>query len=192
MGLRHLWCGFGVAICLLTPALSPAQEKEKGAETDLGAPGEEHKRLAALAGDWDVALKYKVGPGVERDGTASCESRWALGGRFLRQEYSSKFQGMPFTVVQYLGYDRRKKKFIEIKMDSMDTSLMHNEGSIAADGKTITCTGDRTDPESGKELRMRTVTTLVDKDHYTLEWFFTDADGKEERVVTLKHTRKKA
>ncbi len=28
-------------------------------------------------------------------------------------------------------------------------------------------------------------------DHFTLEWFLTKADGKEERAVVLNHTRQK-
>jgi hypothetical protein len=34
------------------------------------------------------------------------------------------------------------------------------------------------------------VTTIIDKDHYTVEWFQASADSKEQKVVTLVHTRK--
>ena len=76
-------------------------------------------------------------------------------------------------------------------MDNMDTGVLHTEGSISADEKVITNIGERTDPLTGKTGRLRTVTTIIDKDHYTLEWFLTGADSKEQKTVTLIHTRKK-
>jgi Protein of unknown function (DUF1579) len=40
--------------------------------------------------------------------------------------------------------------------------------------------------------KFRTVTTIVDNDHFTLEWFRINDAGKEEKVVSMAHTRKKA
>ena len=93
--------------------------------------------------------------------------------------------------MQWLGYDAHKKKYFEIKMDSMDTGVMHNEGSLSDDGKTLTQIGDRVDPQTGKSSKIRTVTTFTDDDHYLLEWYLPGEDGKEERAVILKHARKK-
>jgi hypothetical protein len=167
------------------PTSAPAQQD------DPRSPGPEHKKLDALAGKWDVAVTFKLGPDQERKGTADCEAKWDLDGRFLRQVYTSDFQGRPFVVVQLLGFDRLKKKVIELKMDNMDTGVMHNEGTISDDGKTITCTGERTDPLTGKPDKIRTVYTIQDKDHYTLEWYLPDPQGNEVKTVTLAHTRKK-
>lgn len=64
------------------------------------------------------------------------------------------------------------------------------EGTISADGKVITNTGDRLDPVSGKTNRLRTVTTITDRDHFTVEWYLTMDDGKKEKAVTMAHTRK--
>ena len=44
---------------------------------------------------------------------------------------------------------------------------------------------------TGKRGKIRTVTTIVDPDHYTLEWFLIGDDGKGQKVVTLSHTRQK-
>jgi hypothetical protein len=137
-----------------------------------------------------VALRYKLGD-KEQEGTASCEAKLILDGRFLQQDYNSRFQGKPFHVVQLLGYDNSRKKTIEIMIDNLSTSLMHNEGSISDDGKVITNIGGSEDPITRKPYKLRTVTTIVDHDHFTLEWFRTDAGAGEERVVGMSHTRKK-
>jgi hypothetical protein len=147
--------------------------------------------LDSLAGSWDVATKFRYGPGPEREGKAKSESKWILDGRYLQQEYASEIAGRPFITLQYLGYDNQKKKYFEIKMDNAETGVLHTEGTISPDEKTITNIGDRTDPMSGQSQRLRTVTTITDKDHFTVEWFLTGDDGKEQKTVTMIHTRKK-
>ena len=125
-------------------------------------PGEHHRRLDNLAGSWEVLIKFKVAPGQEREGKAICESRWVLDGRFLKQEYRTMAGGMPFTVLQYLGYDYHRNKSFVIKMDSTDTGIQYTEGTISDDGKVIVNIGLRTDPNTSKNLALRTVTTVID------------------------------
>ena len=150
-------------------------------------PSERHKQLEVLAGSWDVLVRFKYGPGPEREGKASTEAKWILGGRFLQQEYQSE-SGQ--VTLQFLGYDNQKKKFFEVKMDNMDTGVLYTEGTMSADGKVITNVGIRTDPITGESKKLRIVTTLTDKNHYTVEWFQPDSEGKEEKRVTMIHTRK--
>jgi hypothetical protein len=184
---RMLWT---IALgCTLCP-VAPAQTKDQPGP-DLTEPGDEHKKLETLAGSWDVAVTFVIAPGKEGKGTAKCETKWALDGRFLHQKYESVFMGKPLIVEQYLGFDRHKGKVVEFYMNSMDTGVMYNEGEISRDGKTITCSGTKLDVASGKEGKIRTVTTIIDKDNYTLEWFTTGPDGKEAKTVTLTHKRKK-
>jgi Protein of unknown function (DUF1579) len=176
---------------VILPAAGLAQDdkgqKEAGKQ-DL--PGPVHKRLGELAGTWNVSITYIIA-GKQHEGTATCEAKSILDGRFLQQEYSSKFQGQPFHVLQILGYDNAKKKSIEIMMDTMGTGVMHNEGTVSDDGKVITNTGESQDPETGKPYKLRTVTTITDHDNFTLEWFRIDEGGKESKVVAMSHARKK-
>lgn len=151
-------------------------------------PGEQHKHLDVLVGSWDVVVKFKYGPGPERQGKASSEAVWILGGRFVQQEYKSQ-SGQ--VTLQFVGYDNQKKKFFEVKMDNMDTGLLYTEGTASDDRKIVTNVGERTDPMTGKKSRLRTVTTIIDNDHYLVEWYQTRDDGKEEKVVTMHHTRNK-
>lgn len=180
------------ARALLTVALAAAALTVRAADDKPKEfPTEQHKQLDALAGTWDVAITYRFA-GQERQGKAACETKWILDGRHLHQQYQSTLNGRPYTVVQILGYDANRKKFFELHLDNLDTGLMHNEGTFSADGKTLTMRGDRVDPMTGQNGKLRTVTTITDKDHYTLEWYMIGADGKEEKGVTLVHTRKKS
>lgn len=152
------------------------------------SPGPVHRRLNDLVGTWDVAIQYKLGDKTY-NGKATCEAKWILDGRFVQQEYKSRFQGEPFQVIQLLGYDNPKKKTVEIMIDSRSTGVRHNEGSISDDGKVITNFSEGRDPATGKPYKLRTVTTIVDPGHFTLEWFQTEEGGKEKRVVGMTHTR---
>ena len=57
--------------------------------------GEAVAAFAWFAGTWDVAVTFKVGPGPERTGTATCEAKWTLDGLFLQQDYKSTSMGRP-------------------------------------------------------------------------------------------------
>jgi hypothetical protein len=181
---------FPSVVLATKPALCQ-DEGAKGHAANADVPGPIHERLNNLAGNWDVAIQYKLGEKTH-NGTATCEARWILDGRFLKQDYNSKFGDKPFHVIQLLGYDTGRKKTIEIKLDNMSTGVMHNEGSISDDGKVITNVGESLDPATGKPYKLRSVTTIVDADHFTLEWFHIDDQSKADKVVSMSHTRKKS
>jgi len=183
-------CGIVTAALLLPLAGSAQDGNNKPTSAQGDAPGPVHKQMDVLAGSWDVDVKYVIA-GQAHHGKAKCETRWVLEGRFLQQEYKSKFMGKPFEVLQILGYDNHKKRTIEIMMDSLGTGVLHNEGSISKDGAVISNEGESLDPATGKNSKLHTVTTILDKDHYTLDWFKPGADGKEEKVVSMTHTRRK-
>jgi hypothetical protein len=177
---------------VMAPSVGLAQEDQRHSRAEkVGAPGRVHDRLNRLAGTWDVEVRYKLG-GEEHKGTATCEANRILDGRFLQQEYKSRFQDKSFHVMQLLGYDNARKKTIEIMMDTMSTGVLHNEGSISDDGKVITNVGESVDQKSGKPYKLRTVTTIVDGDHFTLAWFRTDPGDMEQNIVTMSHTRRKS
>jgi hypothetical protein len=55
----------------------------------------------------------------------------------------------------------------------------------------ITNLGDGHDPSTNKPYKLRTVTIILDNDHFTLVWFRTNDAAKEEKVVSMAHSRKK-
>jgi hypothetical protein len=113
-----------------------------------------------------------------------------LDGLFLKEEYKTNFQGTPFTVVQYLGYDNNRQKVLEIKIDNMHSGAMNQEGRVSGDGKVFTTIGDSLD-ETGKPIKLKAVRTVQDPDHHTLQWFFVGPDGKDDKRVGMVFTRVK-
>jgi Protein of unknown function (DUF1579) len=155
-------------------------------------PSEREKRLEYFLGTWDVSVQFKLPDGKAGEGKAVCQTKWVLDGKFLRQEYKSKFMGQPLIVWQLLGYDDMKKEFVEFQLhaDVKGAHTMHNEGTFSENGKVLTLAGDSIDGFTGKPVKLRTVTTILDENRYTVEWFTGEPSGKEERKVVLTHTRK--
>jgi hypothetical protein len=185
MGGAHRFVVIFAAVAFPAVVSIPVQEPEKPPISTQVC-----KYLDTLAGSWDVAIHYKLGPGQERNGTARCEAKWILDNHFLQQEYQSRMNGKPFTVIQWLGYDDAKQKVVEIHLNSMN-GVHFNEGSVSADGKVFTQLGTVTDGQTKKPSTLRTVYTIMDNDHFTLDWYTTGPDGKEDRSVSMTHKRRK-
>jgi Protein of unknown function (DUF1579) len=183
--------GYGIAAVALFSGTGIAQENKAKQAIPADEPGLVHKQMNTLAGSWDVDIVFIIN-GKENKGKVQCESKWILDGRFLQQNYQSNLMGKPFMVLQLLGYDNAKKKTIEIVLESLSTGVLYREGSISQDGKVITNEGESLDKVSGKNTKLRTVTTIIDPDHYTLEWFRPGATGKDEKVVSMTHARRKS
>ncbi len=158
---------------------------------ELGQPGPMHKVLDKEAGDWTVDVIYKFGDSPEQKGTAACHAEWIFDGHYLRKTYTSRMGGQPFTVEQTLGYDNFRKEFFEFQIESDNTERLETAGELTEDGKTINCAGLGVDPVSLKPCQIRTVTTLIDADTYTVEWFMKIGDKPQTKQVTLLHKRKK-
>lgn len=171
---------------ILLPATLIFAQSQPSDQMKLTQPGEHHKQLEPLAGDWDVTLKFRYGSGPERQAKATSTAKWILGGRFLERVYRS---GGP-EFLEYLGYDNQRNRFVGAKMDNMDTGILSTEGDMSADGKILTMKGVRTDPLTGASSNLRIVTTITDQNHFSVEWFQSDKDGKESRVLLMDHTRR--
>jgi hypothetical protein len=187
-----LRAGFvGLVIAIVTTWIAAAASLRPNEDrADLGAPGEEHKVLDALAGTWDVTVRFPIGPGKHMEGSSRCEAHWVMEGRFVRLEYASEFAGKPLSIVRYVGFDRHERKFVEVQFESTHTDVMHTEGSASADGRSITCSGTHVDVAIDKEVQVRTVTTFVDPKTFTLDVEYGEAGDAAAKTITLTHRRR--
>jgi hypothetical protein len=155
---------------------------------DVMKPGAGHRRLDPLVGSWDVAVRFRFGTGPERTGRARAQAVWTLDGRLLRQDYTAESGQL---TLQQWGFDNQRGTYYLIKFDNFETGVVHAEGSVSEDGRTITTIGDRVDPMTGKVGVLRIVLTLIDADHFNIEWYARQQDGSETRTVLMEHTRRR-
>ena len=154
-----------------------------------GTPGEPHKRLASMEGSWNTKTKSWMEPNKPPMETAgTCEQKMILGGRFLKQKCSGDMMGKTFEGVGLTGYDNQTKKYTSTWMDSMSTTLHVMEGT-SGDDNTITQEGQYTCPIRG-EMKLRSVTKVVDQNTNIFEMYGTDKSGQEMKMMEITYTRK--
>lgn len=156
----------------------------------LGKPGAKHKFLESFVGKWTVDVTYKIGE-MEGKSKAECEYKSLHDGRYFLAEYRSEMMGQPFIVNQTLGYDPLRDKFFDFQIESGNTSYLLYSGTCDTEGKKFDLYGDSFDPMTMKPAKMHIVKRVESKDKFVVEWYTVREGGREEKTVTLAHTRKK-
>lgn len=170
--------------------------KNSGPNADMMAlckPREGHKALNDLVGDWTYVTKFWESPnGKPNESTGTSKSVWALDGRFLQQNAKGIVMDQPFEGTGMTGYDNLRKEYQSTWADNMSTHLMYLRGTMDASKKVLTSTGTGSDFMTGnKNAQIKTVITIVDKDHHNFEYYTRDAHGRMFKSMEINYTREK-
>src|SRR5688572_30810351 len=123
-------------LSLLTTTLAavlPAQ--------DMPKPTAEHQKLAASVGSWDAVIEAMGEDGKPQTTKGVSEVRLGPGGFWVIDDFNGSFGGMPFVGHGVTGWDAAKGKYVGTWVDSMSGHMMLIDGTMSADGKTMTMTG---------------------------------------------------
>jgi len=173
------------------PAGQPSAAEMEAFQKSM-TPGEQHKRMARMVGDWTFTNKMWMAPGqppAESGGTMHAEA--LMGGRYIEHHWSGNFMGMPFEGRGTEGYDNVTKQYRSTWIDNMGTGIMTQTGTCDDGGKKCTYTGTMADPMTGKDTTTRSVITWVDNDTFTNEMYGNDPSGKEMKMMEITAKRKK-
>jgi hypothetical protein len=176
-----------------TTPMSPEAQKMMEEWMKYATPGDQHKKLMALDGTYDVKGRSRMDPNSPyMDTTATCEKEASLGGRWLKEHCQGPGMGgmPPFEGMGMLGYNNYKSKYDMYWFDNMSTMGFVLTGTADANGKIITLLGSYEDPLTKKMRKTRWVLTVQDTNHQKLEIYETDPEGKEYLGVELNYTRK--
>ena len=174
-----------------------AQDEEAGMDPAMMeawmqsmTPGPMHEMLAHRVGNWTAEVKMWMDPSqppTTSQATTVCEAM--LGGRYFKSIHTGDMMGMPFEGFEISGYDNVKKQFFTIWIDNMGTGIMMSTGSYDEASKTLTLTGQMTEP-MGSEMMVREVIKIIDNDHSTFE-MYVDMGGQEVKNMEISYTRVK-
>jgi len=169
-----------------------AEEKAAWAAMEKAAsPGDAHKKLSAMVGDFDTKVSSWMAVGTPPvTSTGRSHNSWALDGRWVEERFTGTFMGKPFHGIGYTGYDNIKKKYVGTWMDTFTTSVMMSSGEIGADGK-YTFESSMDDPMSGKAMPVKEVVTVTDDDHHVMEMWTPDPSGQMFKMMEITYTRVK-
>jgi hypothetical protein len=182
------------------PAAGTPDDKEMMAKMmELAKPGENHKLLGEMAGNWNYKIKFWMAPDAPPNESSGTAVRKAIfGGRYYQLDVKGtmempgedgKMQKMQFQGMAIEAYDNVKQKFTSSWIDSMGTGIMMSEGTYDPSSKTLTFTSEM-EPVPGMKTKVREVITVEDKDHHKLEWY-ENRGGQEVKTMEINYTRKK-
>jgi hypothetical protein len=155
-------------------------------------PGEAHKMMAAMEGEWTGDITMWMKPGAEpMKSTATAVNKMIMGGRYQLSTHKGDFGGMPFEGQSTLAYDNAKKTYISTWIDNMGTGIMVMEGTYDSTTKTTTTKGRMVNPENFKEMDVRETYQIIDENTHMMSMYCNGYDGKEYKNMEIKFTRKK-
>ena len=167
----------------------PPTEQEMWAKMgELGQPGEPHKHLARLAGDWTAESTMYSSMG-EMKAEATAKNEVVHGGRYIEMSYDSEFMGQPFTGSGFVGYDNFQKQYQMLWVDSMGSAMTFATGTCSADNSVLTFKYTMPSPWGDFDARM--VYTFKTADEVLLEMYSKMKGGEEKKDMTIVYTRKK-
>jgi len=174
------------------PQMTSKEQAMMEACMKVATPGENHKHLQSLIGNWNTSTKiWMGGPGthaMETNGTAQC--RWVLGGRFVQEVYKGEFMGQPYEAMGMTGYDNYKNMYVASWADTAGTQLLTSKGQRDPSGKVFTFYGEMDDPTiniSGKSTKY--VTKIINENKRVFEIIDLHA-GDDYKVMEITYTRK--
>lgn len=172
-------------------AIAPETGSEMSFTVSPAAPGEFHRNLDPLVGDFDAKATFWESAGAApQTWNAHAKSRWILDGRFVLTDFRGNMFGGSFEGVSLMGFDNAKQRYVSTWADTSSTALMPiAEGTTSRDGKVFTTTRRRQDPTDGSWLTERDVTTVFSNDEHTFEMFVQPDGGTEFRSFEIVYTR---
>lgn len=197
MKSRSLIAALALSVLALPAFAQEPAEKPMPADPDMeamvkaGTPGEPHRHLAKLAGDWTYTSKMWMDPSQppeESSGTMQAET--ILGGRYVQNVWKGNFMGMPFEGRGTEGYDNVTEKLVSSWVDSFSTGIFYSTGTCDADWKVCTSTGEMLDPATNQPMTLRSVTTWTGDDSFKVEMFMKTGAGEEFKHMEMDVRRK--
>ncbi|UCG61252.1 MAG: TonB family protein [Candidatus Zixiibacteriota bacterium] len=161
---------------------------------ELAQPGEEHKMLEKLTGDWDFEAKMWATPGAEMAVyPGKAEGKMVLGGRFLYGEFTTEAGEMSGEGIFIIGFDRRYEVFTYVGFDTWGTYWASASGTYDSTTNSITLDGEDDDPVMGITQEYDFVITFISDDSWKFEIIYYDeahTQGAEEfKMGEVVYTR---
>ena len=159
---------------------SATGELDMQAYIEAGTPGEFHKKLDVLVGDWEGEFTIWMDPSdppMLSKGTVKRE--WVFGGRYLKETIEATSAMGTFTGMGFFGYNNVDGQYEMVWMDSMSTGIYFETGIYDPDKKVLVTRGSHRDPGSGKLILTKGTLDLSRSDEHVYAGYLIGSDGRE-------------
>jgi hypothetical protein len=180
-----------VAVAQEMPEMTAEEKAAMEAWIKAGTPGDPHQALSPMVGSFDVKMTMWHAPDTPgEEVTATSESRWVLGGRWVEQKFNGSVMGQPYEGLGYTGYDNMEEQYVATWMDSMSTYMMTMTGKASADGKKFSFSGMMPDPALGKSVPLDDEIVVVSPNRFEARMYSVTPEGKRYKMMEFIYTRK--
>ncbi|MEX0691112.1 MAG: DUF1579 family protein [Gemmatimonadales bacterium] len=178
-----------LGLVALAPLALAAQDRPDSAQMarvmELAQPGPEHRRLAALAGTWNVTFTT---PMQEMTFTAVAENTITMGGRFLESRVRGAVGGMPFEALTIVGFDRGPAVYTAVGFDASGTFYVTGAGPWDDRVNGANLSGTYDDPATGHAHTYEFEWRVHSTDHYSWAVVFLEG-GRRSTVMRGDYRR---
>jgi hypothetical protein len=192
-----------VAGRLLTPATSiaapPPDEAQDAAAlaeamAKASTPGPQHQHLNALAGSWNVSIRFRMDPKTEwMESTGTVTRDWVLDKRFLKETVDATSPmpgGGTFQGLGYIGYNTLEGVYQSVWMENQSTAIMTESGAYDAANKVMRFRGAHRDPVTGRSILVRSELDMRDPNRHVYSGYSIALDGSEYKSFEGTATRR--
>lgn len=154
-------------------------KSELDAYVEANRPGEAHKRLDALTGEWEGEFTIWMEPGEPPLlSTGTVERQWILGGRYLQETIEATSAMGTFTGMGFIGFNNFDGQYEMVWMDDMSTGIYFETGTYDPDKQVLTTRGSHRDPVSGRVITSTGTLDLSRPDEHVYTGYLIGADGR--------------
>lgn len=148
-----------------------------------------HDQLKRLVGDWTTEMSsFFPDPDTPKVTKGRASFEMILGGNFVQQKFFGEVEGKKYEGIGISGYDIAKKKFIGTWKDSLNTGIMHTEGTYDVESHTLTEFGEMSSPRG--TMKTKNTTKYIDQNNFVFTMHMITPDG-EQKLFSINYTRVK-
>lgn len=148
-----------------------------------------HDQLKRLVGNWTTEMtSYFPNPEEPTVTKGKANFRMILGGNFVQQRFAGEVEGKKYQGIGVSSYDTGQGKYVGTWKDSLNTGIMHIEGTYDVKTHSLNESGEMATP-AGK-MKTRHVTKYVDANNFVFTMYMATPDG-EVKIMEIKYTRAK-
>jgi hypothetical protein len=155
-------------------------------------PGEGHKALETLVGNWTAEIRCWMEPGGEpMVSKGKARTTWILNRRFVLQDFHGELAGESFQGLGITGYDNARKQYQSVWLDDMNTFMFISQGDSQDASKVFTFSGKMDCPQTGeKDKLMKQVIRVINPDKYVFE-LHDPSLGRNSKKLEITYSRVK-
>jgi hypothetical protein len=161
------------------------------AQFKMPEPGPEHALLKPMDGTFTAKVTMWMGPGDPTVSTGKMTNSLQLTGLYLRHDYQGDASDgpFPFEGQGYFGYNSTAGEFEGFWIDNASTAMQMETGTVDKSGKVFVMHSEFVMPGVGVTFQKRSVITVTDNDHHTMESFITPPGGDEMKNMVIEYQR---